>query len=268
MLRALIDAGVNIFRINMSHAKHETVRELVPRVRLAAEQAGKVVGILLDTQGPAIRTGELPAKLALKKGDIFEFTVRGAAPTETMSVGVNYDFLVDDVHVGYTLIVDNGLLHMRVLSKTENAIRCEVLTPGEMGSRRHINLPGVHVKLPALTDKDLADVALAAEMRVDFVALSFCRFPQDVEQLRSVLLGHGSTARIVAKIEDRRGDGGARGSRHRVRDGGTADHPAQNREALYRARPPGHRGDSNAGEHDHQSRADPRGSHRRGKRGL
>jgi pyruvate kinase len=119
-----------------------------------------------------------------------------------MSVGVNYDFLVDDVHVGYTLIVDNGLLHMRVLSKTENAIRCEVLTPGEMGSRRHINLPGVHVKLPALTDKDLADVALAAEMRVDFVALSFCRFPQDVEQLRSVLLGHGSTARIVAKIED------------------------------------------------------------------
>jgi pyruvate kinase len=193
---------VNIFRINMSHAKHETVRALVPRVRQVAEEAGKVIGILLDTQGPAIRTGDLPAKIQLKKGDIFEFTVRGEAPTEAMSVGVNYDHLVEDLHVGDPVIVDNGLLHMRVLSKTENALRCEVLTPGEMGSRRHINLPGIHVKLPALTEKDLADVALGAELRVDFVALSFCRFSQDVEQLRSVLLGYGSTARIVAKIED------------------------------------------------------------------
>ena len=201
-LRALIDAGVNIFRINMSHAKHETVRALVPRVRQIAEESGRIVGILLDTQGPAIRTGDLKEKLQLKRGDIFEFTVRGAAATEAMSVGVNYDHLVEDLHVGDPVIVDNGLIHMRVLSKTENALRCEVRTPGEMGSRRHINLPGIHVKLPALTEKDLADVALAAEMRVDFVALSFCRFQQDVEQLRSVLLGHGSTAKIVAKIED------------------------------------------------------------------
>ena len=201
-LRALIDAGVNIFRINMSHAKHETVRALVPRVRQVAEKAKKVIGILLDTQGPAIRTGDVAAKISLKRGDIFEFTVRGAAATEALSVGVNYDHLVDDLSVGKTVVVDNGLIHMRVLSKTENALRCEVLTAGEMGSRRHINLPGIHVKLPALTEKDLADVALAAEMRVDFVALSFCRFPQDVEQLRSVLLNHGSTAKIVAKIED------------------------------------------------------------------
>ncbi len=201
-IRALIDAGANIFRINMSHAKHETVRALVPRIRQTAEESGRIVGILLDTQGPAIRTGELKEKLQLKRGDIFEFTVRGAAATEAMSVGVNYDHLVEDLHVGNPVIVDNGLIHMRVLSKTENALRCEVRTPGEMGSRRHINLPGVHVKLPALTEKDLADVALAAEMRVDFVALSFCRFPQDVEQLRSVLLVHGSTAKIVAKIED------------------------------------------------------------------
>ena len=201
-IRALVDAGVNIFRINMSHAKHETVKALVPRVRQVAEESGKLVGILLDTQGPAIRTGDLKEKLQLKRGDIFEFTVRGAAPTEAMSVGVNYDHLVEDLHVDDPVIVDNGLIHMRVLSKTETALRCEVLTPGEMGSRRHINLPGIHVRLPALTEKDLADVALGAELRVDFVALSFCRFPQDVEQLRSVLLGHGSSARIVAKIED------------------------------------------------------------------
>ena len=201
-IRALVDAGVNIFRINMSHAKHETVKALVPRVRQVAEESGKIVGILLDPQGPAIRTGDLKEKLQLKRGDIFEFTVRGAAPTEAMSVGVNYDHLVEDLHVGDPVIVDNGLIHMRVLSKTETALRCEVLTPGEMGSRRHINLPGIHVRLPALTEKDLADVALGAELRVDFVALSFCRFPQDVEQLRSVLLGHGSNARIVAKIED------------------------------------------------------------------
>ena len=175
LLRALIAAGANIFRINMSHAKHETVRALVPRIRELAAEAGKVIGVLLDTQGPAIRTGDVAAKIPLKRGDIFEFTVRGAAATEAMSVSVNYDHLVDDLNIGNTVIVDNGLIHMRVLSKTEDALRCEVLTPGEMGSRRHINLPGIHVKLPALTEKDLADVALAAELRVDFVALSFCR---------------------------------------------------------------------------------------------
>lgn len=202
MLRALIDAGVDCFRLNMSHAPHDWVRQIVPRIRVVSKEAGKIVAILMDTQGPAIRTGDLSTKLDLKPGDIFEFTVRGERSEEEFSVDVNYDGLVEDIAVGDTVLVDNGVIHMRVLSKSGNKLRCEVLTEGVMGSRRHINLPGVKVNLPPLTEKDLADVAVGAELGVDFVALSFCREPGDVDLLRQVLGQHGSNARIVAKIED------------------------------------------------------------------
>ncbi len=202
VLRALVEAGANIFRLNMSHAPHDWVRTIVPRIRAVASELGIVVGILMDTQGPAIRTGDLPAKLDLKPGDVFEFTVRGAQSEEHFSVNVNYDGLVEDIAVGDTVLVDNGVIHMKVLAKSGNKIRCEVLTEGTMGSRRHINLPGVKVNLPPLTEKDLADVALGAELHVDFVALSFCREASDVDVLRGVLRQHDSTARIVAKVED------------------------------------------------------------------
>ena len=202
MLRSLIEAGVNCFRLNMSHGTHDWVRAIVPRIRNVARDAQRITGILMDTQGPAIRTGDLPVKLNLKPGDIFEFTVRGEKSEEQFSVDVNYDGLIDDVGIGDTVLVDNGVLHMKVLEKLGNRLLCEVLTEGVMGSRRHINLPGVKVNLPPLTEKDLADVELGAELGVDFVALSFCREPSDVDALRKVLGEHGSTARIVAKIED------------------------------------------------------------------
>jgi pyruvate kinase len=202
VLHAMIEAGANIFRLNMSHAPHDWVRKIVPRIRAIAKELDVVVGILMDTQGPAIRTGDLPTKLDLKVGDIFEFTVRGSVSEENYSVGVNYDGLIDDISEGDVVLVDNGNIHMKVLTKEGSKIRCEVLTAGQMGSRRHINLPGVKVNLPPLTEKDLADVAVGAEVQVDFVALSFCREPSDVDALRKVLRSHDSTARIVAKIED------------------------------------------------------------------
>ena len=202
VLAQMIAAGANIFRLNMSHATHDWVRVIVPRIRAIAKERGIMVGILMDTQGPAIRTGDLPAKLDLKPGDIFEFTVRGSKSEEVYSVGVNYDGLIDDISVGDTVLVDNGVIHMKVLAKDGSRIRCQVLTEGVMGSRRHINLPGVKVGLPPLTEKDLADVAVGTELGVDFVALSFCREAGDVAALRTVLREHGSKARIIAKIED------------------------------------------------------------------
>jgi len=202
VLRQMIEAGTNVFRLNMSHATHDWVRMIVPRIRTIATELETVVGILMDTQGPAIRTGDLSAKLDLKTGDIFEFTVRGGKSEEQFSVDVNYDGLVDDIAVGDTVLVDNGVIHMKVLAKSGNHIRCEVLTPGTMGSRRHINLPGVKVNLPPLTEKDLADIAVGAEVGVDYVALSFCREPSDVDAMRQALREHHSPARVVAKIED------------------------------------------------------------------
>jgi len=201
-LRAMVDAGANVFRLNMSHGSHDWLRMIVPRIRKVASDLDAVVGVLLDTQGPAIRTGDLANHLQLKAGDILEFTVRGERSEEQYSVDVNYDGLVDDISVGDTVLVDNGVMHLEVLEKENNRIRCRVLTPGTLSSRRHINLPGIKVNLPALTEKDLADVALGAELGVDFVALSFCREPSDVDALREVLTKHNSHARVIAKIED------------------------------------------------------------------
>jgi len=201
-LTELIKAGANIFRLNMSHATHEWVREVTKRIRRISSELGIVTAVLLDTQGPAIRTGDLKNKLNLKPGDIFEFTVRGSRSEEQFSVDVNYDGLIDDIGVGDTVLVDNGVMHMKVLEKNSNRIRCEVLTAGTLGSRRHINLPGVKVNLPPLTEKDLADVELGAAIGVDFVALSFCREASDILELKRVLQEHGSAARTIAKIED------------------------------------------------------------------
>ena len=151
----MIAEGADIFRLNMSHATHKWVREIVPRVREIARQRGRAVAILLDTQGPAIRTGEVDSKVPLRVGDVLEFTVRGAKPKETNSVSVNYDAFIDDVSVGDKVLVDNGVIQLRVLGKGEDRVRCKVLTAGTLSSRRHINLPGVHVNLPPLTGKDL-----------------------------------------------------------------------------------------------------------------
>jgi pyruvate kinase len=201
-LREMILAGANIFRLNMSHAQHDWVRQIVPTIRGIAAELDMPVGILLDTQGPAVRTGDLPTKLNLKVGDIMEFTVRGVRSEELYSVNVNYDGLIDDINEGDVVLVDNGVIHLKVLSKINSRIRCEVLTPGELGSRRHINLPGVKVNLPPLTEKDLADIAVGTEVGVDFVALSFCREPSDIVEMRRVLAQHNSKARVIAKIED------------------------------------------------------------------
>ena len=202
VLRQLIQKGSDVFRLNMSHASHDWVRDIVPRIRMLAQKAGRPVALLLDTQGPAIRTGDLKANLHLKPGDILEFIVHGARSKERYSVDVNYPGFADDVIVGNTILVDNGLIKLLVLDKGRNRVRSKVLTRAILGSRRHINLPGVHVNLPSLTRKDLADVSLGVEIGVDFVGLSFVREKSDIEQLRKILSRKKSNARIVAKIED------------------------------------------------------------------
>jgi pyruvate kinase len=201
-MRQLVEQGADVFRLNMSHAEHAWVREVVPQIRKLAEEARRAVGILLDTQGPAIRTGDLKTELHLKPGDILEFTVRGAKSEEKYSVDVNYEGLINDISVGDIVLVDNGMIRLEVQEKRANRIRCKVLTPGTLGSRRHINLPGVRVNLPPLTEKDILDVTLGAELGVDFIALSFVREKSDVDELRRILVEKKSNALIVAKIED------------------------------------------------------------------
>jgi len=202
MIGQLVAAGMNIARLNMSHAPHDWVRTTVKHLRAAAEARKCSVGILMDTQGPAIRTGDLPVPLDLKPGQKFTLTVRGEKSEEEHSVDVNYENFVNDISVGDVVLFDNGGIHMKVLSKHANHVTCEVLTPGTLGSRRHINLPGVKVSLPALTAKDIADVALGLEVGVDYIALSFVREAKDIIQLRALTEGSKHRPQIIAKIED------------------------------------------------------------------
>jgi len=203
MLRQMIQAGVNVFRLNMSHANHVWVRTITPTIRTISKELSLTVAILMDTQGPAIRTGDLSNKLDLKIGDTFSFTVRGHISEEIHSVDTNYDDLLNDINIGDVVLVDNGVIQMIVREKKQQELVCEVMTPGTLGSRRHINLPGIKVNLPALTEKDLADIKVGVECGVDIVALSFVREANDIAMLRQLLVSlGGSDISIVAKIED------------------------------------------------------------------
>lgn len=206
MLAQLFRSGVDVVRLNMAHASHEWTRTIIRRIRAVSRATGREVGIMMDIKGPEIRTGDVAIPIELKAGEIFDFTVKPEADRtgseEIRSVDVNYRNLVNDIRVGDTVLVDNGLIRLEVLEKNEAKIRCRVLTSGELKSRRHINLPGVHVNLPSFTEKDRGDTLVGIEEGIDFVALSFVREAADILQLRAFLADHRSHARIVAKIED------------------------------------------------------------------
>ena len=197
----LMDAGANLFRLNMSHARRDWVRRVGEQIRVAAAARDYVPGIVMDLQGPSIRTGEIPASVMLVKGDRFDFTIDPKLKGERL-VSVNYPDFLNDIEEGAIIQVDNGLIRMRVLRITGTVAECEVEIGGEMGSRRHINLPGTKIKLPALTDKDKADVALGLETKVDYIALSFVREASDVAQLREFIADDAHPPKVIAKVED------------------------------------------------------------------
>ncbi|HWB06422.1 MAG TPA: pyruvate kinase [Verrucomicrobiales bacterium] len=202
IIDALIRGGVNLFRLNMSHAPPEWCREVTARARKAAEAAGLDVAILMDMRGPTIRTGDLSPSVQLNKGDTVEFTLNDAPASHPISTSVNYPGLYLDLKKGDTVLVDNGILQMTVLETSPERVICCVVTEGKLGSRRHINLPGIRVNLPALTQKDFDDVLLAVETGCDWVAMSFVRDASHIHQLRRELRAKGCHAHIMAKIED------------------------------------------------------------------
>ncbi|MCF3650236.1 pyruvate kinase [Synoicihabitans lomoniglobus] len=206
MLAQLITAGVDILRLNMAHATHKWVEDAMWFVREASTEVGRHVGVMMDVKGPEIRTGKVEKAFEVKTGDPFEFHIESVEPTAgVMSVSVNYPGLPGDLSVGTVVLIDSGLIRMRVLDKDDVRVRCEVLTPGSIGSKRHINLPGVFVNLPCLTTKDENDLRAGVKAGIDFVALSFVRQAEDIRTLRRFLDELKSPAKIIAKIEDQAG---------------------------------------------------------------
>lgn len=207
VFRQLLACGVDIIRLNMAHASAEWVREAIVMIRRECEAVDRHVAIMMDVKGPEIRTGEVPETYHLREDEVFDFFMSAEAQKTDAEEGVrhttvNYPNLYRDVKAGDTLLVDSGLIRMEVVETAPNRIRTKVVIPGEMGNRRHINLPGIKVNLPSLTEKDMKDIKLGIECGINFYALSFVREASDIEVMRWYMKDLGCQAHIIAKIED------------------------------------------------------------------
>lgn len=209
MLKELYEAGMNIIRLNMSHATHKWADRMIDHIVELNKETTYPVGILLDTQGPEIRTSVLENDLNLKTGDEISISVRDGVDVEESSFRINYDELIDTVNVGDKITVDNGLINLEVLEKNTPIMRCKVIDGGVLGSKKHVNLPGIRVNLPSMTPKDKEDILFAMEREVDFIALSFVREAKDILELRSLMeitnAKKARTMKVIAKIEDQQG---------------------------------------------------------------
>ena len=205
MLRKMYDTGMNIVRLNMSHGNHESHAKVIKSIKTLNKKVEFPIPILLDTQGPEIRTGDLSTDLDLKQGTVVSITARGPIDVEETSFHINYEDLIETVKVGDKITVDNGLINLEVLEKEERHMQCRVLDGGVLKSKRHVNLPGIRVNLPAITQKDEKDILFGLSHDVDFIALSFVREAEDIRYLKKLLGRKIGKVKIIAKIEDQEG---------------------------------------------------------------
>lgn len=217
VLESLFSAGANICRVNAAHADKEAIAAAIRQIQSVNKRLGTFVSTLVDIKGPEIRTGEIfhfdgqtfdpRQKIELRVDQPLYLVLENneALDAGVDQVSINYPGLIEDVCVGHTLLLDNGLISLQIESIGDTYIRTKVLVGGWLGQKRHVNLPGVYVRLPSITEKDKEDARVAVEAGVDFIALSFVRSAKDVMNLRAYLRGIKSSAKIIAKIEDESG---------------------------------------------------------------
>ena len=202
-LERLYAAGMDVVRLNMSHSNQDEALKIMNWIKTLNRKVKYPVPLLMDTQGPEIRTGDVDEPLQLVRGK--EVTLTVDEVTSPQDIYVNYPDLPQAVSVGDTVTLDNGLINLEVVLKVRNRLRCRVVDGGELGSRKHINLPGVHINLPAITEQDHDDILFGMAQDIDFVALSFARSRDDVMALREILGRKNLSLKIIAKIEDSEG---------------------------------------------------------------
>jgi pyruvate kinase len=200
-LLKLAQAGMNVARLNMSHGEHKWHKEVIRNVNAVNKKYDFNIAIMLDTKGPEIRTGDLPDPIKVKKGQMINLTIQGAPTLPPNTVWINYDRFVKDVHVGDRILIDNGLLKLKVIKKNSADVECLCLNGYTITSRRHINLPKSFLKMPAITKKDWKDIAFGIKHNVDFIALSFVRKAKDIEEVRKYLSRKKKDISIISKIE-------------------------------------------------------------------
>ncbi len=200
-VRALVDAGMDVARLNLSHGSYADHRTAYTNVRRASDESGRGVGILADLQGPKIRLGKYAdGPVDYEVGDEFVITADDVEGTRER-VSTTYKALPGDVRPGDRLLIDDGNVSVEVLTVEGPDVRCRVTVPGRLSNNKGINLPGVAVSAPPLTEKDVEDLRFALSLRVDMVALSFVRSPEDVKLVHRVMDEEGYRLPVIAKIE-------------------------------------------------------------------
>lgn len=203
VIKDMIDAGVNVFRINFSHADYADVKERIDIIRELNEEFGYTTGILADLQGPKLRVGVMKEDVVVQKGDVITFTTAEDIPGTKERVYMNYKEFPKDVNPGEKILLDDGKLIFQVTKTDKNTeVEAMVLQGGPLKSKKGVNLPNTNVSLPALTKKDIKDAIFAIENKVDWIALSFVRNPRDLEDLQDLIAKHSDhKIPIIAKIE-------------------------------------------------------------------
>ena len=207
MVKSWIEAGMDVARFNFSHGSHQEHKGRMDSLKKLRKEMKIPVAILLDTKGPEIQTGVLEngQKVTLKEGQKFVLTTRELIGNSSC-VSVTYDRLPEDVKEGDRILVDDGLIELKVLGLTEAEITCEVVNGGELGERKGVNVPNVSVNLPAITDKDKEDLLFGIQQGVDYVAASFIRKAEDVKEIKEFLKEHGGEhIDVISKIENAEG---------------------------------------------------------------
>src|SRR5579859_3222746 len=200
-LHALVAAGVDGTRLNFSHGTHADHAKRAETIRAVQDAVGRPLAIIADLQGPKLRIGELPAPIQLAKGA--EVTLIGGEHAVDGALPVSPAVIADVLQPGHYVLIDDGLIRLKVEEVTNGRARCSVLVGGTVSAHKGVNLPGVPLPIPSLTRKDIDDLEFALALGVDFIALSFVRSSADVRDLRKLIDEAGSTAQVIAKIEKR-----------------------------------------------------------------
>ncbi|MEX2104890.1 MAG: pyruvate kinase, partial [Bacilli bacterium] len=204
-MKELITSGLNIARLNFSHGNHDEHAKRIETIRQAAKDLNTTVGILLDTKGPEIRTGLIAQEsVELIQGNIIILTTE-EIQGDDKRVSITYNQLPQDVHIGSTILIDDGLIGLLVKQIEDSEIHCEIVNGGTLKSRKGVNVPGVRINLPGITDKDAEDIRFGIKQGVDFIAASFVRKADDVLEIRRILDEVGADIHIISKIENREG---------------------------------------------------------------
>jgi pyruvate kinase len=200
-IRELYEAGMDVVRINSAHLTVEAAQQIV----LNAHTVSEKIAVLIDTKGPEIRTTMNDHPILLKKGKVISVSGDRDKKTTEDVIYVTYPNFASDIPVGSIIMIDDGELELKAVKKAGNHLECVVENEGLLGSRKSVNIPGIKINLPSLTEKDLAFIAMAAENKVDFIAHSFVRSRQDVLDVQAAIDSHESSMKIIAKIENQEG---------------------------------------------------------------